>query len=368
MAPAYASVVALPPSRAYGGGIDGSSSGSARLLTAPPLHLGARHDIERYLDELNRASPVAERLIRAWSRGGDDWLGISAVLHSDVAGGTQGSPTTEVFIGEGHFSFDVEMTTRNPGAAPDSYVIGLPVTGQLSVTMNGRDTHALAGEGVVVDPSRVERTRLTGESHFVEFYLPRRELQRLAAEWAPGAVPAAPLFEPHLQPALAQRLLFMATQAATVLQSDGPIAGKRMLFRRWIEMIGLSLLQEQPFAEVAARRSPVGSPAPASLRRALEYIHAHADADIGLADIAEAACTSVSSLLRHFNSHLGQSPFSFLRGVRLDRARNELRGDGALSIREIALRWGFQNASKFTSAYQQRFGERPSETRAGSHR
>jgi len=90
---------------------------------------------------------------------------------------------------------------------------------------------------------------------------------------------------------------------------------------------------------------------------------AHADTAIGLADIADAACVSVSSLLRQFNGHLGQSPFAFLRAVRLERARTELRSDDAPPARDVALRWGCQNASKFTRAHQQQFGERPSETR-----
>jgi AraC-like DNA-binding protein len=331
----------------------------ARLLAVEPLRLQARDEIERYLDALNNASPVAERVIRGWSPQGHDWLGVSAVLHAD-AGGAQ---PTEVFIGEGQFSFDVEMATRNAAMAPDAYVVGLPVTGRMSVTIEGHETLAQAGEGVIVDPSRIERTSLSGSSHFVEFYLPRREMLRLAAEWAPGVEPHAPLFEPHLRAPLAQRLLFMATQAAELLQAPGPAEGKRMLFRRWIEMMGLCLLHEQPLAQSRNRRSAMIAPAPASLRRAVEFIHAHSDTAIGLTDIADAACVSVSSLLRQFNGHLGQSPVGFLRVVRLERARTELRGDGALPVREVALRWGFQNASKFTRAYQQQFGELPSETR-----
>ncbi len=330
-----------------------------RLLAVEPLRLQVRDAIESYLEALNRASPVAERLIRAWSPAGDDWLGVSAVLHAETGGATP----TEVFIGEGQFSFDVEMATRNAVVAPEAYVVGLPVTGRMSVTIDGQETFAEAGEGVIVDPSRIERTSLSGGSHFVEFYLPRREMLRLAAEWAPGVEPNAPLFEPHLKGPLAQRLLFMATQAAELLQAPGPAEGKRMLFGRWIEMMGLCLLHEQPLAQARQRRSAMVAPAPASLRRAVDYIHAHSDTAIGLADIADAACVSVSSLLRQFNGHLGQSPFAFLRVVRLERARAELRGDGALPVREVALRWGFQNASKFTRAYQLQFGERPSETR-----
>lgn len=353
---AYASVVPLPrpftPAPL--------SPQPSRLLAVAPLQLQGRDAIERYLDALNRASPVAERLIRAWSPAEHEWLGVSAVLHAE----TSHAQPTEVFIGEGQFSFDVEMHTRNAAAAPDAYVVGLPVTGRMSVTLDGVETFAEAGEGVIVDPSRIERTRLSGAAHFVEFYLPRREMLRLAADWAPGAAPHAPLFEPHLRAPLAQRLLFMASQAAELLQAPGPIEGKRMLFRRWIEMIGLCLLHEQPLAQVQHRRGPgLAAPAPASLRRAVDFIQAHADTAIGLTDIAGAACVSVSSLLRQFNGHLGQSPAAFLRVVRLERARTELRGGGALPVRDVALRWGFQNASKFTRAYQQQFGERPSETR-----
>jgi len=203
----------------------------SRLLAVEPLRLHARDSIEHYLDALNRASPVAQRQIRRWSPNGPDWLGVSAVLHAESAG----TQPTEVFIGEGQFSFDVEMARRNADAAPDAYVVGLPVTGRMSVTIDGCETLAGAGEGVIVDPARVERTVLSGEAHFVEFYLPRREMLRLAAEWAPGIEPHAPLFEPHLRAPLAQRLLFMATQAAQLLQAPGPAAGKQMLFGRWID-------------------------------------------------------------------------------------------------------------------------------------
>lgn len=352
---AYASVVPLPRSFTPAP----LPPQSSRLLAVAPLQLSSRDAIEHYLDGLNRASPVAERVIRAWSPGPDDWLGVSAVLHAE-AGGTN---PTEVFIGEGQFSFDVEMHTRNASAAPDAYVVGLPLTGRMSVTIDGAETFAEAGEGVIVDPARIERTRLSGAAHFVEFYLPRRAMLRLAAEWAPGAAPHVPLFEPHLRAPLAQRLLFMATQAAELLQAPGPVEGKRMLFGRWIEMIGLCLLHEQPLAQARHRRAGVASPAPASLRRAVDFIQAHADTAIGLTDIADAACVSVSSLLRQFNGHLGQSPFAFLREVRLERARADLRADGAPPVRDVALRWGFQNPSKFTQAYQQQFGERPSQTR-----
>jgi len=330
-----------------------------RVLASSPLAYAGRGAIEGYLHELNLASPVAERRITRWGPDAADRLCVNAVLHSPVTGGHWAG---DVFMGECQFSFGLDLRTRNPGVAPASYAIGLPLAGSMSVTLDGREVRAAAGEGVIIDPAEVERTQVAGGSHFVEFHLPKAELLRLAASWAPGLEGRAPRFVPHLSPALAPRLLFMAAQAAQVLESPAHPAGARLLFQRWTEMIALTLLHEQALDHGLARRA--GAPAPASVRRAIDFIQAHADGAIGLADIAAAACTSASSLLRHFQAHLGLSPYAYLRGVRLERARAELQRDAAAAIQDIALRWGFQNASKFSRAYQAQFGEKPSQTRA----
>lgn len=141
--------------------------------------------------------------------------------------------------------------------------------------------------------------------------------------------------------------------------------GASALFRRWCEMLALTLLQDQPLLGAGRPNALAPRPTPASLRRALELVDAHAEREILLADIAQAACVSASSLLRQFNDFLGQTPGAYVRQVRLDRARRELQRGHVGSVRALALRWGFENPSKFSQAYARRFGEKPSETRAG---
>jgi len=121
-----------------------------------------------------------------------------------------------VFLGECHFGFGLDLHTRNPGAAPAAYAIGLPLAGDLRVTLAASEVHAGAGEGVIVDPAEVERARVSGGSHFVEFHLPKSEVLRLAGAWTPATDGRAPRFAPHLSAQLAPRLLFMAAQAALV--------------------------------------------------------------------------------------------------------------------------------------------------------
>jgi AraC-like DNA-binding protein len=336
------------------------TAGPRRVLTCAPAAFEGRRAIEGYLERLNRASPVADRRIVGWAPDAPDRLAVGAVCNA------LGPSAPEIFLGECRFGFGLALATRSPAAAPATYVVGLPLAGELSVTLCDGKVRAQAGEGVVFDPADVERTEVSAGAHLVEFHLPRAELQRLAVDWAPGFDRGAPRFASLLGGPLSHRLLFMAAQAARVLESDGPSAGARLLFQRWIEMMSLTLLHEQPLAGAFERRIPFSAarPTPPGVRRALDYIQAHADAPIGLADIAEAACTSASSLLRHFQAHIGMTPAACLRRVRLERARLELRAPARDAIRDIALRWGFQNASKFSAAYLAQFGERPSESRA----
>jgi AraC-like DNA-binding protein len=354
---AVVAIVSIPPAFPHPPAFPPS-----RLLAGPTLSLDGRDAIEGYLDRLNLASPVGDRRITQWGAPGSERLEVGAVMQAVEAPGRD-AWSTEVFLGECHFGFGLDLRTRNPAASPAAYAIGLPLAGDMSVSLAGAEVHAGAGEGVIIDPAEVERTRVSGGSHFVEFHLPKSEVLRLAGAWTAATDGRAPRFSPHLDARLAPRLLFMAAQAAHVLQVPGHPAGVRMLFQRWTEMIALTLLHEQQVDNALARRAGAPAPAPASLRRAIDFIQAHADGAIGLADIAEAACISASSLLRHFQAHVGMSPYAFLRTVRLERARAELARGTPDDIRDIALRWGFQNASKFSRAYQAQFGERPSDTR-----
>ncbi len=356
--PAVVAFVTLPRTAPAPLAAPNALPAAPRVVTAAPTTLDGRLAIEAYLDRLNHASPVAERRITTWSPEGRDQLSVGAVV--DCTGAHP-----DVFLGECRFGFGLDLRTCNPAAAPPSYAIGLPLAGTMSVTLPGREVAVAAGEGVVIDPAQVERTQVSAGAHLVEFHLPRSELLRLATDWAPGLEGRLPVFSPRLSAPLSQRLLFMAAQAAAVLETSGAGAPSRMMFQRWTEMIALTLLHEQGIDNTLAARpgALAARPTPASVRRAIDFIHANAGSAIGLADIAEAACTSASSLLRHFQAQVGHTPAAFLRRVRLERARAELHGDSPDAIQDIALRWGFQNASKFSRAYQQQFGQRPSEAR-----
>ncbi|MFC5142348.1 helix-turn-helix transcriptional regulator [Actinomycetospora rhizophila] len=104
---------------------------------------------------------------------------------------------------------------------------------------------------------------------------------------------------------------------------------------------------------------------PAHVRRAMAYIAANADSDIGIENIARAARVGPRGLQSAFQKSRGQTPMAFLRSVRMNNAHVDLvagdrtKGD---TVSEIAARRGFTNAGRFSVEYRKIFGCSPSYT------
>lgn len=120
------------------------------------------------------------------------------------------------------------------------------------------------------------------------------------------------------------------------------------------------------FAEPSEEPEGAGvATAPRAVRRAVAYLEEHALDSVAIPDVADAARISVRSLQALFRRHLGVSPIEHLHAIRLEAARRDLIGGaegGEATVRAVAERWGFGNSGRFARLYQQRFGERPSET------
>ncbi|PTL74271.1 AraC family transcriptional regulator [Rathayibacter caricis DSM 15933] len=130
--------------------------------------------------------------------------------------------------------------------------------------------------------------------------------------------------------------------------------------------VALRLLAAFPHRPVAVP-ADVLRPSNAHLLRAAEFVHAFASSPISLSDIATAAALTPRALQLAFRRHFGRTPLGYLRDVRLDRARDELRhaDPDTTTIAAVSARWGFLNPGRFAGAYLQRFGEYPLETLRG---
>ncbi|MGQ1839491.1 helix-turn-helix domain-containing protein [Kocuria turfanensis] len=126
-----------------------------------------------------------------------------------------------------------------------------------------------------------------------------------------------------------------------------------------------ALLQTFPGSFLERSRERTGGPAapPSAVRRALAYIEAHLDEDIGLAEIAAAARMSPRGLQVAFRRELGTTPTHRLRDARLDAAhRALLDADPGTTVETVMARWGFVHRGRFAAAYRERHGCNPAAT------
>ena len=106
----------------------------------------------------------------------------------------------------------------------------------------------------------------------------------------------------------------------------------------------------------------VGCAAPASVKRAEDYMRAYAEEPISVQTLAREAGCSERALQAAFKSFRAMSPMAALREIRMEKARQDLL-DADDTVTQIALKWGFTNPGRFAKQYADKFGETPSQTR-----
>ncbi len=141
--------------------------------------------------------------------------------------------------------------------------------------------------------------------------------------------------------------------------------------------LGASSLSEELEFEIPARllralaSSRVETPRPPSrvrdlaLKRGRSFIEENTNKPLTVRDLCRAAGASWRTLDYAFREHFGVTPKAYLKAIRLNGVRRELRSaEAPVVIAEVANRWGFWHMGQFAADYRRLFGELPSQTRA----
>lgn len=140
---------------------------------------------------------------------------------------------------------------------------------------------------------------------------------------------------------------------------DDPVAVTQLrdaILIEWIEAIP-SQVDTSELRRVEARKKVVD--------RACECMLAHSEQPLSTLDVCSRIGTSPRKLDYCFNDVLGISPKRYLRLVRLNGVRRDLKGragEARAKVQDIAARWGFWHLSEFSRDYAVQFGELPSQT------
>lgn len=187
-----------------------------------------------------------------------------------------------------------------------------------------------------------------------------------------GQAPASPLrFLADGPSVLSSEIVAETWRHACALLEHTATGGLHPLAARDIEQSLLTALllglPHTATADLAVVREP-GRPAPAAATRIREWLEAHRDQPVGVADLAAAMGLSIRRVQDICHRHWNRSPTQLLRGIRLDRVRGDLLAGLLDSPASAAAAAGFTRADRFAAAYKQRFGESPCQTLARSGR
>lgn len=190
----------------------------------------------------------------------------------------------------------------------------------------------------------------------------RRYLEGVAAEMH-GAQPAPLVFD-HTQPPRpddVRRWNAQVQRAAATVLGRAPVSA--LVLAETARDTARALLRTFPHT-VLQHDVPLPQGATGRVREAVEYMHAFAHTPISTTDVAEHVGLSVRGLQQAFQRQVGTAPNSMLRGIRLDRVHDELRGSasGEVTVASVAVRWGFAHLGRFSAAYASRFEEYPRDT------
>lgn len=117
------------------------------------------------------------------------------------------------------------------------------------------------------------------------------------------------------------------------------------------------LLVPELHAAVEARRAGDG-PLPGELRRMQDYVRAHLERNLAVAELARVAGCSIASVHRLFRAYAAMSPGRWMARVRSQRAAELLRTT-RLSVREVGEQVGLPDPFHFSRFFKRQTGVSP---------
>ncbi|MCY1282991.1 Helix-turn-helix domain protein [compost metagenome] len=103
--------------------------------------------------------------------------------------------------------------------------------------------------------------------------------------------------------------------------------------------------------------------------KARAYVLENTLEPVTIAELCSVLGVSRRTLQMCFQEIMGTNPIHYLRAVRLNRVRRDLRRSepGKARVQDVACHWGFWHLSSFTADYKRMFGELPSQTLSKPH-
>jgi AraC-like DNA-binding protein len=259
----------------------------------------------------------------------------------------------------------------DPGCLERFFLLQIPVHGSARIQTASRDIATASGVSAsLLSPTIPTRMTWKGNCAQIILLVDRRLLEQRAAALS-GRSACAVEFEPTVDLSSAggralQSQVLEFVDLAERLGSRRPLSQIAAANMRETLLGALLHGQRHSASEAIDRFGGLAEALPQSLRRAREFLYAHAEEPLDLTQLAAAAGTGIRALQLGFRRHFGMSISEMLRDIRLAHLNVRLAAASPdESITDIAFELGFTHLSRMASAYRAKFGETPSATLRG---
>lgn len=237
----------------------------------------------------------------------------------------------------------------------DCHVIGIPLRSMnVRLSVAGRevlDGAAMPGTPLVAGPGTKADCLFRGPADELHLYAPNSLIAECASDLPGCAAEIGPCPAPT-RDAMVERLGWAMLAADEI----GGAAGQL-----YADCIGIALvarLLSLTNATTAAAASRSSALPRWRLKRAIDYVEAHLDEPVKLAQLATSAGLSRMHFAAQFRAATGLRPHEYLLRRRIERAQDMLSG-ADMPVVEIALSVGFQAQSHFTTVFKRFTGQSP---------
>jgi AraC-like DNA-binding protein len=264
-------------------------------------------------------------------------------------------------IGYNRFVTD---TVVDPGLVGDAVVVAIGV-GPASVFEIDGEPVDCTKRLVVISPSKRVLIHRPAAS---ELFVLRAHFDAIDEGYreAFGQGPGKPLVfdpSPDIETGVGAQVHRLVRSLIENIQQDGAVLENPLLRVGFDDLLLnaiLSLPNNCSNDLKGVRQRPV---APWLVRRAEEYLDAHATEAITISDVVVQCGCSRKALFNAFRKYRGYTPMQFLAESRLKAAHGALQSPSPSdNVTSIAYACGFSHLGRFSEAYLKRFGESPSET------
>jgi AraC-like DNA-binding protein len=257
-------------------------------------------------------------------------------------------------------------TSIDCGEECEAYRVFLVRSGRAAGAHRGVFAGGVAGSAAVYQPDGVAALHWDAGSEILLFKMDRSAVEDALSDALGRQVTSPPDFAPlmstNTEPARSW-INMLTVFVEQFFHPDGLIH-QPLVGMPFVDSLVRGFLLAADHSLRNALAGKEHSLAPRAIRTAVDVIEAEAHLPLTLSTIAARSQVSARSLQQGFKRHLGTSPMSYLREVRLRRAHQALleSDPSAVTVASVAYDWGFTNLGRFAAAHAARYREQPAKT------